>query len=91
MSSSRPLTVVFAPDSFKGSLTSVEAARAMGSQGWRMSMAHNRAILANLVLVALLVVSCAPSATHGTSGWCSRYRSPSRRWAAFSTHSGHRP
>ncbi|MBP1706129.1 MAG: glycerate kinase, partial [Chloroflexi bacterium] len=30
---SRPLTVVFAPDSFKGSLTSVEVARALAS-GW---------------------------------------------------------
>ena len=33
MTSSRPLTVLFAPDSFKGSLTSVQVARAL-ADGW---------------------------------------------------------
>ncbi|TMD28329.1 MAG: glycerate kinase [Chloroflexi bacterium] len=47
MSSSRPLTVLFAPDSFKGSLTSVEVARAL-STGWARGRPDDRLVLAPL-------------------------------------------
>jgi glycerate 2-kinase len=42
-----PLTVVIAPDSFKGSLTSVEVARALGA-GWSRARPGDRVVLAPL-------------------------------------------
>jgi glycerate kinase len=44
---SRPLTVLIAPDSFKGSLTSVEVARALAS-GWARARPDDRLVLAPL-------------------------------------------
>ncbi len=44
---SRPLTVLFAPDSFKGSLTSVEVARAL-ADGWRRARPSDTVLLAPL-------------------------------------------
>jgi glycerate kinase len=44
---SRPLTVLFAPDSFKGSLTSVEVARAL-ADGWRRARPDDRLLLSPL-------------------------------------------
>ncbi len=43
----RPLTVLIAPDSFKGSLTSVEVARALAS-GWARARPDDRLVLAPL-------------------------------------------
>jgi glycerate 2-kinase len=43
----RPLTVVIAPDSFKGSLTSVEVARALAA-GWRRARPVDHLVLAPL-------------------------------------------
>jgi glycerate kinase len=43
----RALTVLVAPDSFKGSLTSVEVARALAS-GWTRARPHDRVVLAPL-------------------------------------------
>jgi len=43
----RPLTVLFAPDSFKGSLTSVEVARAL-ARGWARARADDSILLAPL-------------------------------------------
>jgi glycerate kinase len=43
----RPLTVLVAPDSFKGSLTSVEVARALGA-GWARARPDDRVVLAPL-------------------------------------------
>ncbi len=43
----RPLTVLVAPDSFKGSLTSVEVARALAS-GWARARPDDRLVLAPL-------------------------------------------
>src|SRR5438046_9396939 len=42
-----PLTVVFAPDSFKGSLTSVEVAKALAS-GWARARSADELLLAPL-------------------------------------------
>jgi glycerate 2-kinase len=47
VSSSPPLTVLFAPDSFKGSLTSVEVARALAT-GWARGRPNDRLVLAPL-------------------------------------------
>ncbi|MCU0483566.1 MAG: glycerate kinase, partial [Chloroflexi bacterium] len=43
----RPLTIVVAPDSFKGSLTSVEVARALAN-GWARARPHDTILLAPL-------------------------------------------
>ncbi len=43
----RPLTVLVAPDSFKGSLTSVEVARALAA-GWTRARSEDRLVLAPL-------------------------------------------
>lgn len=43
----RPLTVLFAPDSFKGSLTSVEVARAL-ADGWARARPDDRLLLSPL-------------------------------------------
>jgi glycerate kinase len=45
--SGRPFTVLFAPDSFKGSLTSVEVARAL-ADGWARARPNDRLLLAPL-------------------------------------------
>ena len=45
--SGSPLTVLFAPDSFKGSLTSVEVARSL-ADGWRRGRPADRTVLAPL-------------------------------------------
>ncbi len=45
--SGRPFTVLFAPDSFKGSLTSVEVARAL-ADGWARARPDDRLLLAPL-------------------------------------------
>ncbi|HLA15952.1 MAG TPA: glycerate kinase [Candidatus Limnocylindrales bacterium] len=45
--SGTPLTVLFAPDSFKGSLSSVEVARAL-ADGWRRGRPEDRIVLAPL-------------------------------------------
>jgi len=42
-----PLTILFAPDSFKGSLTSVEVARAL-AEGWSRARAEDEILLAPL-------------------------------------------
>ena len=47
MSGSRPLTVLFAPDSFKGSITSVEVARAL-AEGWRTARPDDTLLLSPL-------------------------------------------
>jgi glycerate kinase len=46
-SDDRPLTILIAPDSFKGSLTSVEVARALGA-GWSRARARDEILLAPL-------------------------------------------
>ena len=42
-----PFTVLIAPDSFKGSLTSVQVARALAT-GWARARPHDRLVLAPL-------------------------------------------
>ena len=47
MSGSHPLIILFAPDSFKGSITSVEVARAL-AQGWRTARPDDTLLLSPL-------------------------------------------